>query len=269
MYALDFEYDGQYLSDYGFIICDFNSNSGANIVSAGSKITFNTVSRNRGKKYGLIGTQYDECIQATFSICKNPDIFDDLCITDDEYRDLMRWLNRNEFIRFQILYDNENRDSCYYDASFNINKVTIREILYGLELTMETNRPFGYGQEYVISINANDVEKTYTFYDPSDEIGYIYPSLTILCNDDGDLTIHNDYEDCTMLIKNCKAGEVININGNALIISSSYESHNICNDFNYEFFKIGNTANNRINRISVSIPCLLEIKYCPVIKGSL
>lgn len=44
MYALDFEYDGQYLSDYGFIICDFNSSSGADIVSAGSMITFNTVS---------------------------------------------------------------------------------------------------------------------------------------------------------------------------------------------------------------------------------
>ena len=54
MYACDFEYDGQYLSDYGFIICNFNGSSDFDVVSAGSKITFNTVSRHRGKKYSSL-----------------------------------------------------------------------------------------------------------------------------------------------------------------------------------------------------------------------
>lgn len=49
MRAIDFEYDNQYLSDYGFIICDFNFSSGANEVDAGSTITFNKISRHSGK----------------------------------------------------------------------------------------------------------------------------------------------------------------------------------------------------------------------------
>lgn len=52
MRAIDFEYDNQYLSDYGFIICDFNFSSGANEVDAGSTITFNKISRHSGKRSG-------------------------------------------------------------------------------------------------------------------------------------------------------------------------------------------------------------------------
>ena len=63
MYACDFEYDGQYLSDYGFVICNLNGTSDFDTVSAGSRITFNTVSRHRGKMYSLTGTQYDDALQ--------------------------------------------------------------------------------------------------------------------------------------------------------------------------------------------------------------
>ena len=43
MYATDFEYDGQYLSDYGFIICDFNYSKGSVTVDTGSKLSFEKV----------------------------------------------------------------------------------------------------------------------------------------------------------------------------------------------------------------------------------
>lgn len=269
MYALDFEYDGQYLSDYGFIICDFNSSSGADIVSAGSIITFNTVSTNKGKKFSLTGTQYDECIQTTFDICKNPDLYDDLQITNDEYRDLMRWLNRREFLKFQVLdEDDKERETCYYEASFNIDKIKINEILYGMELTMETNKPFGYGQEQSVSWNIVDESRSYLLSDISDEIGYTYPSMKITILKSGDLSIHNEMENCTMVFNNCTAGEVITIDGNAQIVTSSLSSHKIYNDFNFEFFRIGNTINNRNNRISVTLPCKLEISYTPIIKDT-
>lgn len=39
MYAKDFEYDGQSLSDYNCIVCDFDGSSGAVFASAGSSIT--------------------------------------------------------------------------------------------------------------------------------------------------------------------------------------------------------------------------------------
>lgn len=273
MRAIDFEYDNRYLSDYGFIICDFNFGSGANEIDAGSTITFNKISRHSGKKYSLSSTQYDECITTSFDICKNPDIYDpeDMEISNDEYRDIMRWLNRREFLKFQVIddgNDNFERDTCYYNASFNIDKIKINEKLYGMRLKMETDKPFGYGQEQSVSWTFSDSNVSKILSDISDEIGYIYPTVIITINRNGDLSLYNELENCTTVIKNCKVGEVITLDGDTHIITTTYISHDVCNDFNYEFFRIGNTINNRNNRISVSLPCNVVIKYTPTIKDT-
>jgi len=60
----------------------------------------------------------------------------------------------------------------------------------------------------------------------------------------------------------------ITLDGDTHIITTTYTSHDVCNDFNYEFFRIGNTINNRNNRISVSLPCNVVIKYTPIIKDT-
>lgn len=273
MRAIDFEYDNRYLSDYGFIICDFNFGSGANEIDAGSTITFNKISRHSGKKYSLSSTQYDECITTSFDICKNPDIYDpeDMEISNDEYIDIMRWLNRREFLKFQVIddgNDNFERDTCYYNASFNIDKIKINEKLYGMRLKMETDKPFGYGQEQSVSWTFSDSNVSKILSDISDEIGYIYPNVIITINRNGDLSLYNELENCTTVIKNCKVGEVITLDGDTHIITTTYISHDVCNDFNYEFFRIGNTINNRNNRISVSLPCNVVIKYTPIIKDT-
>ena len=133
---------------------------------------------------------------------------------------------------------------------------------------MQTNKPFGYGQEQRVILNISDTQKTYSFNDVSDEVGYIYPNMVIRINENGTLTLHNEMENCTMEIKNCIVGEVITIDGENQIITSTLNSHHIYDDFNFEFFRIGNTVNNRRNRITCSLPCKLEIKYSPIIKDA-
>lgn len=271
MYAIDFEYDGQCLSDYGFIICQFDASSGVTVADAGSKITFNKVSRNQGRNYSLTSTRYDECIQTTFDICKNPDLYkyEYREITNNEYRTLMRWLNRREFLKFHMLDEKiEDKDDCYFNVSFNISKIKIFEKLYGLRLTLESDKPFGYGQKQSVSLNFSDSSELKILNDVSDEIGYIYPNMKITCNANGDLSIFNALENCTMVIKNCSVGEIITIDGETQTIATSYNSHDICNDFNYEFFRIGNTIDNRSNLISVSKPCQVIIEYTPIIKDT-
>lgn len=269
MYALDFEYDGQYLSDYGFIICNFD-NSSMNTISAGSVITFNKVPLHSGKRFGLSSTQYDECIQTTFTICKNPQLYkDNMQISNDEYRDIMRWLNRRQFLNFQLLGgDDYDGETCFYQASFNIGKIKIAEILYGMELTMETDKPFGYGQEQSFTWTVSDPSKPYILSDISDEIGTTYPSMEITINADGNFSLYNEMENCTMEIKNCSVGEVITIDGDAQIITTSMNSHHIYDDFNFEFLRIGNTITSRSNKMTCSLPCKIEFKYSPIIKDA-
>lgn len=269
MYALDFEYDGRYLSDFGFMICTLGNSSDYDVVSAGSEITFNKVSRHRGKIYSLAGTKYEQCVTATFHICKNTDLNDNLHISKEEYRELMRWLNRNEFLPFRLFdWAYDQQDTCYFNASFNVNKVVVNKELFVLELNMETDKPFGFDAERVITWNIKDPAKSYTFQDSSDEIGYIYPNLKITCNSGGDLQIRNESEDCTTVIKNCSSGEVITIDGHTHIITSSKKEHKLYDDFNFEYFRIGNTARNKSNKITVSLPCKFELRYAPIVKDT-
>lgn len=270
MYAIDFEYDGQYLSDYGFIICDPFAFSGLKKYDGGANITFHKVPTNHGKKYNLCMVEYTDCIRATLDIIKNPAIYaDNMQITNDEYRDLMRWLNRREFLKFQLLGgDDYDGETCYYEASFNVDKLEIDGELYGLELAVETNAPFGYGQEQVHRWTVRDVNKPYILSDISDEIGRTYPDLKIEILEDGTLTLHNEFNDSTLKVTQCKAGEIITINSNSQIIKSSLE-RNVCNAWNCEYFAIENSINSRMNTITCSLPCKIELRYIPTVKSSI
>ena len=269
MYAIDFNYDGLSLSDFGFIICDFSPSDGANILDDGTLLQFSKVSYHSGKRWGLTDTKYESCIQTTFDVCKNPDTInpDEMRITDDEYRDIVRWLNRREFKRLYFIYDDtENKDFRYYNASFNISKIKIAEVLCGLRLTMETDKPFAYGTEVKNNWTVANSTTRFKLTDLSDEIGYIYPTVKITCSQAGNLSIYNDRDSRTVVINNCSAGEVIIINGEIQTISSSLNAHKISNDFNYEFPKIINTMDNRDNYYRFSLPCSVEISYLPIVK---
>lgn len=266
MNAIDFEYDGLFLSDFGYIICEFDGSYGVKNLSAGSTITFNKVAKGNGSLFYLTSANYEECVTAEFDICKNPDTNDDMEISFDELRDLMRWLNRKEFLQFQIHDEDIDYESIYFDASFNIEKITIGERLYGLHLMMETNRPFAYGAERTFTNEFTSTSLSYSFDDISDEIGTIYPYVEITCSEACDLTITNSTFDSETIINNCTSGEVITIDCDKQIITTTDTDHAVYEDFNYEFLKIGNEYDNSTNVITVSNPCTLSITYSPIIK---
>lgn len=277
MKALDFEYDGQLLSDYGFIICNFDYSSSATEVGSGATITFSKKSHNGGKKFSKVGTSYDECVSASFDICKNPDINspEEMEITKEEFADIGRWLNRREFLKFRIIENNKvdlDSQTCFFNASFNISKITIDETLYGIRLKMETDSPFGYGQERVHKWSLTDAETTVGLYDQSGDIGFIYPKVIIKSGVNGDITLKNEMTGCKTVIKNCSAGETITLHGDTLVITTDKTTHRIYDDFNFDYFTIGNIFDNTENKITISLsqtsskPTIITIKYNPIIK---
>jgi hypothetical protein len=250
------------LHDYGMIICKFGSD-GIQTVSNGSTITLNTISTMNGFKHELVSSKYENCLTATFQICKN------LCglnqreeITTDELRNIMKWLNRKSFHKLRFIDD--EHINIYFEATFNVNKIEFNGRVYGLELEMITNRPFALHEPITLqvkNINTNGVKKIYS---KSDDEGYIYPEMEITIDSDGDLEIHNSLENRTMRIANCKAGEVIKIN--YPMIESSNDKHKINNDFNWNFFRIATTFRDKENVLTISIPCTIKMKYSPVVK---
>lgn len=271
MYATDFEYDGQRLSDYRCMICSFDDISGTQIASAGSSITFNKISKNYGKSFLLSGHQYDQCITATFDICKDPYKSNNPHFTHDECRDLMRWLNRSEFLSFRIIYDGEYDGLFFFNASFNVEKIKVADKVCGFRLTMETDKPYAYGalQETILTLSdTNATKNKYVLTNFSDELGELYPTIEIQLYSEGTLTIVNETLQETTIIKNCQSGETIKIDGDILQISSSTD-RNILDAFNYVFPKLNNEISDRRNIYTFSLPCRVYVAYYPIVKDTI
>ena len=262
--AYDFMYDNRTLSSFGFMICRFDS-GGIEIID-GAEITFNTVSSLGGSKHSLTSTEYESCLETTIQVCKCSCTTDVQEISSIEFREISRWLNRRRFLKFKIL-DEEHVDLYYMASVVSIGKIELDGRLIGLELNIITDSPHAL-KEPKTTIIKNLVENgKHSLNDTSYEEGYIYPFTEISIIEDGDLDIYNAIENRHTCIKNCVAGEVITMD--YPIIQSSISSHNIQNDFNWNFFRVANTIKNSRNDLTISIPCTIKVKYSPIVKVGL
>lgn len=268
MYALDFVFDGESLSDHGFVVCDFNSQSGVNTIDAGVPITPRTVSRYRGNMYSLVGLVFDDFLEITFDICKNPctNSEDEMNITDSEFLEISRWLLRHEYKQLYFI-DEQQEQIRYYQSIFNIAKIIVNGDLVGLRLTAQTDKPYAYAEQ-VSTSHTFTANSSWDLPDTSNLIGTLIPSLVITCSTAGNLSISNSNLDSVLEIDNCSAGEVITIDGDNLVVYSSLSSHKVWEDFNYQFLKIGNTINNIVNTILVSLACTIHFSYTPIIRDT-
>ena len=264
MKAFDFSYDGKNLSDFGFILCNFGD-KGLDTISDGCQISFNTISVLGGAKHELTSAQYEECLETTIQICKYSCAGGVQEITDVEHRQLKRWLSRKKFLKFKPI--SKEYIDLYFEASFNISRIEMNGRLFGLELEVITNRPYALREPRIIKINNLVKDGKHSINDTSHEEGYIYPHTEITISESGDLKIYNAIEDRDTYIANCVAGEIITMD--YPVIQSSISSHNIQNDFNWNFFRVANTYENGRNDLTVSIPCAIKIEYSPIIKVGL
>ena len=264
MKAYDFQYGEHNLQDFGMILCKFGS-SGLDTISDGSEITFNTISVQNGVKSELVSTVYENNLEATLQICKHSCTGGVQEITATEHRELTKWLSRKRFLKFKIL--DEDHIDLYYEAIINISKIELDGKLYGLELSVTTNRPFALREPKTIIIKNLETNGKHSFNDVSYEEGYIYPYTEIVVAEDGNLNIYNAIEDRDTFIANCKKNEIITMD--YPVITSSLKSHNIQNDFNWNFFRVANTYENSRNDLTISLPCSIKIEYSPIVKVGL
>ena len=266
MRALDFKYDGFRLSDFGCIICTFDS-PGSESYSVGSQITYITVPVNSGKRNYLTGAKYEECISAEFQICKDVErlMDNDKYFSVEEQREIVRWLNRTEYLPLEII--NDGYENIYFEGSFNIEKFEVSNNVIGFTLTLSTNRPFALNRKYVHKFEiTNPLNQKINVHDISDEIGYVYAELEITCAGNGTLQITNDMDGRVTEIRNCKSGEKITIKDMNIETTDLNHQKTIMNDFNYVFLRISNKINSRRNSLKFSIPCKVALSYSPIRK---
>ena len=259
--ANGFEFNKKTSDEFGLIICTFDS-GGKEDGKAGSHISFTTSSspvRNRWLKFG--NAIYDEQLEFSFQVAKsNFKTFDSY-----ELASIQRWLVRKDGYKdFQLIksdYDNIHFNACIPSIQY----IEICGEVVGLTINVKCDSPFGYGSYVTKKIDTSE-NNVLTIVDMSDEIGFIYPDITINVNSDCDIKIHNSIEDRTLYIKKCVENEIITIDSTILQMSTTAVSHNLYENTNYMLPRICNKDNDRKNVFTISGDCVITMKYRPIRK---
>lgn len=270
---MDFYFSGKKLSDFGYVECYLDSNvSTTNVIS---QINFNQFKSARNDIWHKANTSYDSPLSTAIQICKNPCLTDDMEISTDELRTIQRWLCKKKFDKFYFIEDttDETRfapDIIYYNAKIDLNKIVIANKCVGLQLIVTTNAPYGFSDmSYKYDIEDNH---TVSIDFDSDDEGYVYGMFIINVREDGDLTIKNSLKPTqTTIIKNCKVGDSILIDGKIMQIKCTREQGrtDLADDFNYVFpfmYSRGNLDGITTNKFTISLDCELSISYAAIRK---
>lgn len=273
MYATDFQFDGKLASSFGLIICTFDNAGDITTMRNGADVNLVTSRIPSSNIWNHVSAQYSEVLSVTFQVAKKP-----ACDGSDqnpyfaphEQRAINRWLNRlDNYYPFRIIQD--GYEKIYFNAQINVKKIETGGKVAGFELTVTTDRPFGYyeRQELVFPIEPAVGVYTYSFIDMSDDIGTEDAIIEIKCMESGELCIMNDLMQKTMLIKNCVEGEVITIDTLLRKIKSNKrDTSQLLKDFNFVWLTVGNTPDSKTNNISSNLAVDMKISYCPVCKIS-
>lgn len=271
MYCDDFIFDGVQLSGMKCRLASFDGGGSENI-TAGNTLTLNTVTNVATGKTRLISTQYDEVFSITLQFVKmDCDDMNDYIFSETEVAHIMRWLNVKGYKKFKPIYEDLEYSDMYLMGTFTaINLVRYGNDVVGFECTFTTNAPYGYYEDKIFSKKGISSGDSFRLADVSDEVGYIYPTVTITAKSAGNLTITNslDDKDNITIVNNVKAGEVITLNGITKIIKSSIAHSRLYNDFNYKFPRVVNTTISKENIYTIKgIGCDISITYAPICKA--
>ncbi|WP_305180964.1 phage tail domain-containing protein [Faecalibaculum rodentium] len=265
MELIDFEYAGQRLSDMGLMMCSFGT-TGDETTDIGNVREMNNVKSARADIYYSVGSSYSDTFAPTFSICKNPCVPNTTdYFTEEEVHQIVRWLNRPKYEKFVPIYDDGSFSDVYFMVTFNLTLEKAAGKVAGFNLEFMTNAPYGFQEPVTVSYQG---VTTFTITDESDEIGAIWPEMTITCKESGDLSIASNQMKYNSLIKGCTAEETITFSGLTKQISTNKESHKDIHkgDFNFIFPFVGNTYSDRTNTFTFSIPVDVTLTYSPIRK---
>ena len=256
-----------------YVIAGFNTETTA---SEGTR-NLNQISLFMGKERPFGYLTYDTTLTFTISIIKNPCMDDNIIMGTSEIERLKRWLCRPAPHKLKLVSGestNKNWDdyfnqfnqyeNIYWEGSFNVTEELIGGRRIGVSLTFISTRPFALQEDTVFS-GIIEAGQSIIIKDASNEIGYLYPDMTIKCLEGGELSIHNDFEDRYTVVENCTANETITFS-RYLQITSDSASHNVYDNFNYVFLRIGNNFYSNENVLTFSMGCEYEIRYNPIRK---
>ena len=265
---IDFIYDGVRLSSKGLVLCQFERTE--DVQEVGNIINLNATKPVLADHAYAIGPGYDEQATFTFELCRdNCSDLADFPLSDLEIRDVMRWLNRKGYHKFQPIYRDGEFSDCFYLSSFpEIQIIKIGRNVIGFSCQMQCNAPYAYGNARKITGRVSSSTRL-EIEDKSDELGYIYLFGKIKALSSGDLEIRNELDPgYVVTINNVVTNEEITFAG-PLKQAKSNNHSKFPNDFNYNFPRIVSKWDDQTNLFYSNLPCEFDFYYYPIRKVGL
>lgn len=259
----DFIFDGRTLSSMGYMLIFENQDDKIDV----SNITFYNVKGSRNDCSYRAGYKYETNYTGTYYIMKNIcDNTEDQDMDDDDISELTRWLCRKQYKWFRFI-DPDN-DDIWYQVYCTVKKEELQNKAIGVELTINTNAPYGFSREIVSTYTTTASSKRFKLFMNSDEEGYIYPDVTIKVKESGDLRFKNVTEGRITALDNCVAGETITFLGNIQQINSTVK-HDFIEEYNYKIPRLHNLYTINENIFECNLNCDITFKYREVRKVGL
>ena len=262
MYCSDFIFDGERLSDHGYILCNFD---GGDSTWDGGDVTFTTVQPPSSNKFTHYYSKFENPISFNLSIMKNPcknELQENMYFTQDEQSYLMRWLQRLDGYHW-LAFDKEGFEDVWFNTQINPQPHYIGENVIGYDLECTTDSPYGYSQLHTknVSLSHSSSSNSVTIKNYSDIPGYIYPKVTIIPKSNGNIALLSGCKDSQKITRIENA-----ISGNTIILDK--ENDDIIgisnmNYFNYIFPVMANSYKD-INTVFTNIGDVdidLKIEY--------
>ena len=255
VFANDFILGEFRASDYGLVVASFSS-SGESEYEIG--FTPAVIEKFVGQEPVpvYLGQKYEEKLQPTITIIKNPCIYQgkDLNFSEKELRNMAReFTGIKGYQWLKIINDTE--DNIWYRARINkLSYKRVRGYVVGLILELMCDSCFAWSEEYDISINAKANKKFFMFNNTDDFNSYVYPVVELSSIGSESITLTNltDNNRETEII-NLKGNEKITIDSKNEIISSSIEHSLLLDDFNLHWVRLVPEKNEYISNVDAMI----------------
>lgn len=189
----------------------------------------------------------------------------DYKLSEFELRHILRLITgHHKYIWMKVIAENPGADIWYKVKVMNTSLIKIRGENIGLKINMECDSQFGYSPPQFFTINEVAFQKFIINNDSDDIYTYLYPEVTITVNQAGNLELKNETEGWSTIINNLVANEVIKINSERQIITSSVNHKTaLINDFNLHWIRFI----SGINEYSANLNCTLVFNFRTRRKG--
>lgn len=253
MFATDYLFDLQRLSDFGCMICSFDGDLDT---ASGGDIEFNVVKAPNRDRYTFYGSQMESVLTWNFSICKNPCLYNEYSeLFFDQYEESMisNWMLKRDGYHW-LQFDQEG----YEDISYNVQvtSMTPHQIdgkTIGFDLSVVSDCGYGFTNEIVKKFTINS-SNSYTLTLHTDMTEYVLPYIVIDGNGKFKINNENDTLQSATQFKNINDQIVMDSDNNIITGINDFDE-----DFNWYFLRLVNGDNKLTTDSSSDIE--IEIIY--------